>query len=343
MAVDRRTPTLANDGPTMDGEDYTDLVNEEVEALWDRAAVWLDNVAGTNTITATADPTVLAYSRNQQYNFLPVNNNTGPTTIAIDGLAAISIRDIDGVALAADSLVAGRMTRLQHDGTNFRILNRPPDTGVDAVSEVAIQSFTATGTYTPNARMIFCKVQIQGAGGGSGGADSNGSVTVKSGCGGGGEYAEGYFDAATIGASQAVTIGTVGTAGNTSGSNGGNATTTSLGSLLTAAGGQGGEGTGSGSSSQATRNGGAGGTGGTGGTLRIPGGRGGDASSSGSGTQVIGTSGDGFLGHGAPASGAGGANYGAGGAGVSTSSSSGLAGNVGGAALVYITEYLRAA
>ena len=359
MAVDRRTPTLANDGPTMGGEDYTDLVNEEVEALWDRTAVWLDNVAGTNTITATADPTVLAYSRNQQYNFLPVNNNTGPVTIAIDGLTAVSIRDIDGVALAADSLVAGRMTRLQHDGTNFRILNRPPDTGSDAFSEIATQVFTATGTYTPNARMIYCHAKLQAAGGGSGGADSGNASNggVAGGGGGAGEYAEGFFSAATIGASQAVTIGAVGTAGAATGGNGGNAAASSLGSLLTCNGGSGGTGTGNSvTNAPAQFGGGAGGSGGSGGHLRIPGGPGGPgfsvANNSGATNfrAIGGIGGASILGNpvhqlvaGGDNVGIAGQNYGAGASGATDDDQTGSAGNTGGPGILVITEYLRAA
>lgn len=358
MAVDRKTPTTANYGATIGGSDYADAVNEEVEALWDRTSVWLDNVAGTNTLTADADPTILAYSRNQEYNLIPVNNNTGAVTISIDGLAARSIRDIDGVALVADALVAGRLVRLQDDGTNLRYLNKPPESGSDAVAELATQSFTTSGTYTPHARLIFCTVRMVGPGGGGGGGDATAGRYGAGAGGGGGEYAEGIFSAATIGASQAVTIGAVGAAGNNTGGNGGTGGTSSLGALITAVGGSGGTGSGSNNFTDKEITGGAGGTGGTGGTLRIPGGPGGTSimfryDSDAAGTlldrQFSGGGGVSVLGCGAVGfpdgdnAGTTGQNYGSGGSGAISTDTSGSNGGVGGASIIIITEHLRAA
>lgn len=358
MAVDRKTPTTANYGATIGGSDYANAVNEEVEALWDRASVWLDNVAGTNTLTADADPTILAYSRNQEYNLIPVNNNTGAVTISIDGLAARSIRDIDGVALVADALVAGRLVRLQDDGTNFRYLNKPPESGVDAVAELATQTFTTSGTYTPHARLIFCTVRMVGPGGGGGGGDANAGSFGAGAGGGGGEYAEGTFSAATIGASQTVTIGAQGAAGSASGGNGGNGGTTSLGALITALGGNGGTGSGSNNNSQKEIAGATGGSGGTGGTLRIPGGPGGTSlmfryDSDGGATMAIrqfsGGGGVSILGGGAVGfslgdnAGTNGLNYGSGGSGGISTDTSGSAGGLGGTSIIIITEHLRAA
>ncbi len=360
MAVDRRTPTTANHGATIDGSDYANAVNEEVEALWERTTVWLDNVTGTDTLTAEADPTLLAYDRNNQYNLIPANTNTGPATIVIDGLPSKSIRDIDGVALEGGELVAGRLLKLQDDGTNLRIMNRPPEQASTSVASVATQIFTSTGTYTPNALLIFARIQVQAPGGGGGGGDSNNAGPQKNGGGGGGgEYAEGFFDAATIGASQSVTIGSQGAAGSNTGGNGGAGSTTSVGSLITAAPGAGGTGTGSNSSSGANRAGGAGGTGGTGGHLRIPG----AAGSSGIGfTPDAGSNyfnwrgkgGDSHLsnpdnpagiltaGSGTVTAGINGSNYGGGGSGGASESNTGAVGGTGGASIVIITEYLRA-
>ena len=110
---------------------------------------------------------------------------------------------------------------------------------VAGVQNVIIDGAAATptgaGTYTPSASMKYIEAEIQGAG--SGGAGSSGAaagnVSVGSpGCSG--SYARARFTAATIGASQTVTVG-AGSAGS-SGLVGG---TSSLGALSTAPGGTG--------------------------------------------------------------------------------------------------------
>jgi hypothetical protein len=362
MTVDRRTPTTANFGPTIAGSSYADAVNEEVGALWDRTTCWLDSVAGTNTITANADPALIAYNRGNQYNFIPAVTNTGPATLAINGLAARSIRTVDGVALVGGELVAGRLIRLQDDGTNLRTISIPPVGAQTAFAAIATQVFTATGTYTPNALMRYVRVRMVGPGGGGGGADGVNSGGVVSGAGGGaGEYAEGYFDAATIGASQSITIGAQGAAGSTTGA-GGAGGTTSLGSLMSVNGGGGGGGTGNGAiASQQDYLAGSGGTGGTGGFLRIQGGAGSggviDTYNDGSSftSYTSGRGGPSMLGMppkgqnvgssgaGSDVTGSTGNNYGAGGNPGVDDDASGSAGGAGGPSVVIIEEYLRAA
>lgn len=109
--------------------------------------------------------------------------------------------------------------------------------GVVSINEVVI---TSSGTYTPSANLLYADIKAVGGGGGSGGvAATSGSAVFSSGAGGGGT-AQGLFDAATIGASQAITIGAAGTAGPASGTFAGSAGgTTTVGSLLTATGGGG--------------------------------------------------------------------------------------------------------
>jgi hypothetical protein len=217
-----------------------------------------------------------------------------------------------------------------------------------------VQVFTASDTYTPTEGLVACRIRMQAPGGGSGGADGAGTEGsgVASGGGGGGEYAEGWFTAASIGASQAVTIGARGTAGSDTGGNGGTGGTTSVGSLITCVGGTGGTGTGSNSTDPSPRAGGAGGTGGTGGTLRIPG-------QAGESSDLItdeatfallkrGKGGDSFLGRGvppgpfdagSPVAASAGPNYGAGATGAYASSDVGVAGALGGAGIVIIEEF----
>jgi hypothetical protein len=125
-----------------------------------------------------------------------------------------------------------------------------------------IQTFSTTSIYNPTAGLLFALVREVGGGGGGG---SDGTAQYSAGGGGSGEYAEGTFSAATIGASQTVTIGAAGTSNNPGG-------TTSFGALLTAVGGSPGASTPAvTTTSTSTCQGGQGGTGGTGTGLHIKG------------------------------------------------------------------------
>lgn len=131
-------------------------------------------------------------------------------------------------------------TQFSVDSNGFVSLTTPGP----AFSQIALQTFSANGTYTPTAGMVYCIVEIVGAGGGGGAVASNGGGGTYSAAGGGGagEYGYGIFTAADIGVSKSITIGAGGTggaAGNNPGSTGG---TTSFGTLMTAIGGNGGSG-----------------------------------------------------------------------------------------------------
>lgn len=126
---------------------------------------------------------------------------------------------------------------------------------------VVSQIFTSSGTYTPTTGMLYCQIECVGGGGGGGGTVSGGVAIFSSGGGGGGGgYARKVSSAATIGASQTVTIGAAGSAGASGNNAGGNGGDTSLGTICVGKGGSGGAGnTGSGNGV-----GGAGGVAGTG-------------------------------------------------------------------------------
>lgn len=216
-----------------------------------------------------------------------------------------------------------------------------------SLSGVALQVFTATGTYTPNALMKQCLVISTGAGGGGGGADTtDASATAGGGGGGAGATCIELFSAATIGVSQAVTIGAAGTAGTNAGSDGGAGGNTTFGALHTAGGGSGGlgaiKGVGGGN------DGAPGGTG-SGGTLNIAGGGGGSGYGSPSGIEAFGgAGGSSFWGgggrgvnSGATATGIAGAAYGSGGSGgANTNDTAGITGGAGAPGVCLVLEFL---
>lgn len=130
-----------------------------------------------------------------------------------------------------------------------------------AFSQIVTQVFTSDDTYTPTSGMKYCIIEVIGGGGGGGGSAAASGTTVTASAGGGaGGYARGSFSAATIGASQAVTIGAGGTAGSAGNNAGGAGGTSSVGVLITATGGGGGSG-GAAATIGSNSTGGAGGTG----------------------------------------------------------------------------------
>jgi hypothetical protein len=213
---------------------------------------------------------------------------------------------------------------------------------VTAVKTVKTQVFTATGTYTPSTGMLYCIAEVIGGGGGGGGAAGAASQSAAAGGGGGGGYGRKTFAAATIGASQAVTIGAAANGGTAGANNGTNGNASSLGALLSASGGAAGGGATS-SAAYAGTSGGAGGVGSSG-DINIVGTAGGNGISFGAAAAGIGGSGGGsHLGGGVAGgtvtgAGVAGSNYGAGGSGGAAAASS-VAGGAGAPGLVVITEF----
>lgn len=124
-------------------------------------------------------------------------------------------------------------------GPNFQ----PASTVGGGATNVNLQVFSSSGTYTPSIGMRYCIVEVIGGGGGGGGCSTTNASQCSAGAGGGaGGYSRKVLTSSSIGVSQAVTIGSGGTggaAGNNTGNPGG---TTSFGSIFNAGGGQGGQG-----------------------------------------------------------------------------------------------------
>lgn len=93
---------------------------------------------GINFLTATAiggnpntlqasftggPPPIATYQPGLRLNVAIPANNTGPTTLAIDGLTQHTIKRANGADLAADDLRGGMVASLIYDGTNFQLTN----------------------------------------------------------------------------------------------------------------------------------------------------------------------------------------------------------------------------
>ena len=275
--------------------------------------------------------------------------NTASTTLNMDGLGDTIIKTADGLDIKGGELVGDGYASLLYNGTNWIFLygreffwNAINGGGGIIVGK---QIFTASGTYTPTPGMACCIIECVGGGGGGGAASTSaGNEYMTGGGGGGGAYARKLAQAADIGATQAVTVGTGGT--GSGGGGGGAGGTSSLGTLCVAPGGGGG---GDGFNGNISF-GGSGGTGGTGDVVSAGGAGGPGFYNFGLTTNVYGRAGSGGSsvlgggGHGlAPGlngGGAGGGNYGGGAGGSSSYAGAGLAGgSFGGPGVVIITEF----
>lgn len=306
----------------------------------------LTTTGTSNAYVATpADAWVTGYAQYvaRALTVIPNFTNTSSSTINVSSLGAASIyKNVSGVqtAIAAGDMVSGTPAILICDGTGFLLANPTAATasGVKSVKRVVV---TATGTFTPDAGLLYADVRVIASGGGGGGVDTTSGASA----GGGAAGAEGdaVLSAATIGASKAVTIGAGGTAGANTGGTGGTGGTTSFGSIISCSGGLGGVGStgnaSAGGAGQTCTGGDFNGTGAPGGagtdgnaTPQSFSGAGGSSALGGGGVGLSTTAGNGVNG----ATNTGGGGGGALGVGSGTART----GGVGGTGIIIITEYL---
>jgi hypothetical protein len=290
-------------------------------------------LVGIDSDGTASVPSIFRTSDTNTGIFFPAADTIGLATGGVEAARLVS-----GLLSVPANSTAASAVRLFEDtdnGTNYvdiiapasiasdSTLTLPSITGTLALNTMTTQVFLASGTYTRPTGLAYALVYVKG--GGASGASSTSAGFGAS--GGEGEEAWGLFTAATIGATQTVTIGAGGAAvtANTS-ANGNAGGTTSFGALVTAAGAAGGtRGNFGGAPS-------AGGSGGTGGFYRMRGAAGvTGADTGGTGPQYNPGGGKG----GGIFATAAGANSGGGGGGGSTGNNSGA----GGSGICVVYEY----
>lgn len=248
---------------------------------------------------------IVTITHNASSLFLP-NNGKNITTAANDELEFLSL-----------------------GSGNWKCIDWQPAMG--EIRAVRKQSFTGSGTYTPDAHMAYAVIEAVGPGGGGGGTNAGG---LGAGGGGAGQWSRVVATAATIGASQVITISTGGAGGTTAGTNGSAGSgNTSVGIICTAGPGQGGAG-------QVSNGVSIGGLGGSGGTSDIAttGAPGTSGASQSSGIFMSGNGGSSPYGGGGAGNGVAGTGFGSGGSGSNNNGGS-KAGGAGTNGVVYIIEY----
>lgn len=255
----------------------------------------------------------------------------------IDNIVAAGVSDatttsMGGVELATSAeLIAGTDV----SGAGHPLVAQPSiiNARISALSNSVIPTttvFTASGTWTKPAGLKYAVVKVQGAGGGGGASDNTNSRAGAG--GGGGGYSEKTIVAASLGATETVTVGTGGAGGVAAAGTGTTGSSSSFGTHATATGGGGGTAGGNGV-------GGVGGVGSSGdinttGGAGVMGNNATDSSGAG-GSSMLGGGGKGVSG---TAVGNTGGVYGGGGSGGSRSSSNASGGD-GAAGVVIVISY----
>jgi hypothetical protein len=281
---------------------------------------------------------------------MPFIPQQAPAALDTDGLRKHGEEQFREVARAwteIEASIAANVAAIAANTTAITTLQN------NRVGRVLKQVFTASGTYTPTAGMLYAIIDCVGGGGGGGGVAGAASGCNGGGGGGGGGFARKFVTAADIGASKTVTVGgggNAGAAGANAGTAGGD---TSVGVLCIGKGGSPGSGV---TTTAAYGVGGPGGVAGTG-DFTVPGQVGGYSFYSTSAASIIastnngGSSGLGFgagartaqPGSGNFSNGATGANYGGGGSGgMFFNVASNAAGGAGAPGIVVVTEFCTA-
>lgn len=88
------------------------------------------DIGAVNAYALTiSDPVVAAYHAGQRFQFIPANTNTGASTLNINSVGAPNILKLGTsgpIALSGGEIVAGNITDVQYDGTEFQLLTTIP-------------------------------------------------------------------------------------------------------------------------------------------------------------------------------------------------------------------------
>jgi len=79
-------------------------------------------VSGTNVLTGSLVPPLLAYVTGAMFSFVVANTNTSTVTLNIDGLGAKAVMRNGTETLQAGDLTAGNIVVVIYDGTEFQLV-----------------------------------------------------------------------------------------------------------------------------------------------------------------------------------------------------------------------------
>ena len=151
-----RPITYPNIFGTLSGTVSASLLDQNwqttISAINDSAAGWMNfgiDTGSTNAVVVTLNPPPSGYEPGFAMMLQPLNFNTGPASINVNGLGNVQILKSDGSALTPQILIPGSVIPIVFGTSNFRITSSSPLVG-------EIQMF---GGNTPPANWLICNGQ----------------------------------------------------------------------------------------------------------------------------------------------------------------------------------------
>ena len=120
---------------------------------------YLNHAADTGTANAyvtAPSPAISSYVTGQIVTLKPGNRCTGASTLAVNGLSAVSIKLPDGGNPDEGNIEAGAVHMFMYDGTNFILLNPSP--------ALSVQTVTSAASVTPTAKNDLVEITAQAEG-----------------------------------------------------------------------------------------------------------------------------------------------------------------------------------
>lgn len=107
--------------------DYSDVNNSARELMSVVARNYRDengslNASGINDLTVSTNGVYAAYFQGLHIGFRAANNNTGPMTLALNGLAAAPLLNTAGAPMQENSIIAGLLHFVVYNGSTFQLI-----------------------------------------------------------------------------------------------------------------------------------------------------------------------------------------------------------------------------
>lgn len=109
-----------------------------------------------NAYVIAPSPAITAYTVGQIFTFKATISNTTSSTLAVNGLAAKSIKNVDESSLTANAIVAGQIVMVEYDGTNFQLISRKfPQTATFVASVVYTNGVATRNLSTASGNQVI--------------------------------------------------------------------------------------------------------------------------------------------------------------------------------------------